>query len=175
MKILRLALVLVFLITGCNPTGTRQQLKDNNINTTKVSNEGNIGKGQQYGGKGTGYGQVKKIPPGQAVPPLIEAPPAPVAPIEIKTFEDLQKAIGAKFGYTVTGKSNLTTPIEGVYDEIKVEGKDSLSHVEEIKTMFGEYLNNMKALGSPYNVPTLNEDLILNTSSTNDLVILFHV
>ncbi|MBT2730351.1 hypothetical protein J7E63_26295 [Bacillus sp. ISL-75] len=68
MKLLGLGLVLVFALTGCNDNGTtRQQLKDNNVanNLTNVSdvpdnaNEGHA-IGKEFGGKGTGYGQVKK-------------------------------------------------------------------------------------------------------------------
>ena len=46
----------------------------NNItNVSDVPDHAKKGKaiGKKYGGKGTGYGQVKKIPPGNAVPPLI--------------------------------------------------------------------------------------------------------
>lgn len=62
-------LVLVLVLTGCNQADTTKQ--QNNDNTTN-----NKGKaiGKEYGGKGTGYGQVKKIEPGQAVPPLVESP-----------------------------------------------------------------------------------------------------
>jgi hypothetical protein len=73
MKLL-ITLVLTLVMTGCQANTTKQQLKDNNINTTNVSNNANIGKGQQYGGKRSGYGQVKKIPPGNAVPPTNEVP-----------------------------------------------------------------------------------------------------
>lgn len=80
MKLLGLVLVLALALTACNQTdATKNQLKDNNINTTNVSDNANKGKGQaigkEYGhGRETAYGQVKKIEPGQAVPPLIEAP-----------------------------------------------------------------------------------------------------
>jgi hypothetical protein len=73
-----LGLVLALALTGCNQVDTtKQQIRDNTTNNvSNVSDKTNNGKaiGQEYGGKGAGYGQVKKIEPGQAVPPLIEAP-----------------------------------------------------------------------------------------------------
>jgi hypothetical protein len=61
MKLLA-ALVFVLALTGCNQTDTtKNQIKDNNINTTNVSNQGQA-IGKEYGGKGTGYGQIKKVP-----------------------------------------------------------------------------------------------------------------
>jgi hypothetical protein len=78
MKLFRLGLVLVLVLTGCNQADTtKQQIKDNTTNkVSNVSNTNNKGKaiGKEYGGKGTGYGQVKKIEPSQTVPPLVEAP-----------------------------------------------------------------------------------------------------
>jgi hypothetical protein len=45
-----LGLVLALTLTACNQTDTtKQQLRDTNLNTTNVSNESNIGKGQEYG------------------------------------------------------------------------------------------------------------------------------
>jgi hypothetical protein len=95
-----LGLILVVL-TGCNQTDTsKNQLKDNNINTTNVADKGNIGKGQKYGGKGTGYGQVKKIEPGQAVPPLVEAPPV------VNKEETILKALEQYQAYKVAVANN---------------------------------------------------------------------
>ncbi|MFC0274792.1 hypothetical protein ACFFIX_26125 [Metabacillus herbersteinensis] len=77
MRLLGLVLVLALALTACNQTDTtKNQIKDNNTNTTNVSNETNRGQaiGKEYGGKGTGYGQVKKIEPGQATPPIAVAP-----------------------------------------------------------------------------------------------------
>jgi hypothetical protein len=78
MKLPVLVLVIALALIGCNQTDTtKQEIRDNTTNNVSdVSNKTNNGKavGQDYGGKGTGYGQVKKIPPGQAVPPLVEAP-----------------------------------------------------------------------------------------------------
>jgi hypothetical protein len=77
-KLFGLGLVVVLVLTGCNQADTtKQQIKDNTTNNvSNVSNPNNKGKaiGKDYGGKGTGYGQVKKIEPGQAIPPLVEAP-----------------------------------------------------------------------------------------------------
>lgn len=78
MKLLGLGLVLVLTLTGCNDSGTTQkQNNDNNAatnltNVSDVPNQANKGKaiGKNYGGKGTGYGQVKKNPPEKVVPPL---------------------------------------------------------------------------------------------------------
>jgi hypothetical protein len=81
MQLLGLVLVLVLTLTACNSTDTTMNnLKDNHTNTTNVTNKGNIGKGQEYGGRGQGYGQIKKIE-GQAVAPENEAP----------TYEDIIK------------------------------------------------------------------------------------
>src|SRR5688572_28018810 len=75
MKLLGIGIVFLLALTACNADDTAKQLnRDNNINTTDKSNNGKTGVGQEYGGKGTGYGQVKKIEPGQAVPPTAEVP-----------------------------------------------------------------------------------------------------
>jgi hypothetical protein len=78
LKLLRLLLTLAFALTACNQTDTTKQQNGDNTttNVSNVSNKTNNGKavGQGNGGKGTGYGQVKKIEPSQAVPPSIEAP-----------------------------------------------------------------------------------------------------
>jgi hypothetical protein len=78
LKLLGIVLTLALALTGCNQADTtKQQIGDNTTNNVSyVSDKTNNGKavGQEYGGKGTGYGQVKKIESGQAVPPLIEAP-----------------------------------------------------------------------------------------------------
>ncbi|MEH7544921.1 hypothetical protein [Neobacillus vireti] len=61
----QLGLVFVLILTGCNHTGnTKQQINDTTKeNVSDVSNKNNNGKaiGEEYGGKGAGYGQVKKI------------------------------------------------------------------------------------------------------------------
>jgi hypothetical protein len=99
MKLLGLVLVLALALTACNQTdATKNQLKDNNINKTNVSDNANKGKGQaigkEYGhGKETAYGQVKKIEPGQAVPPLIEAPVDAETQLEKFTEEALGRQV----------------------------------------------------------------------------------
>ena len=102
MRLLGFGLVLVLVLTGCNDSGTtRQQIKDNNaatkrINVSDVSNQNNKGKaiGKEYGGKGTGYGQVKKRPPVNVVPPLID----------IK--EGLSNYLVSKGGYALTDSNS---------------------------------------------------------------------
>jgi hypothetical protein len=70
--VLGLVLVLALVLTGCNQADTtKQQIKENTTNNVYTSNKGKA-IGKEYGGKGKGYGQVKKIEPGQAVPPLVE-------------------------------------------------------------------------------------------------------
>lgn len=89
-----LGLVFVLVLTGCNNAETpKQQIQDNNVynNVTDV-NQTNHGKavGKEYGGKGAGYGQVKKIEPGNAVPPIIEAPEVPELTVEQKIKQILE-------------------------------------------------------------------------------------
>lgn len=92
MKLLSLVLACILALTACNQTDTaKQQLKDNTTsNVSNVSN-GNNGKaiGKDYGGKGQGYGQVKKNEPGQAPPPPTEAP-APIQWTPMKAYEDFK-------------------------------------------------------------------------------------
>lgn len=102
-------LVLVLALTGCNHADTtKQQLKDNTLNTTNVSNE-NKGKaiGKEYGhGKETAYGQVKKIEPGNAVPPEKVVNPPEFGSRELY---DQLIVFGGKFGQLYTGTK--TSPV----------------------------------------------------------------
>jgi hypothetical protein len=140
MRLLGLVLVLALALTACNQTDTtKNQLKDNNLNTTNVTNEGNVGKGQEYGGKGQGYGQVKKIE-GQAVSPIIEAPvvESPSEPSvldKLNAITDKDDTIVAvnKFegrieivftGYHFYSISDLIVEVESIYG-VKVGGWSS--------------------------------------------------
>lgn len=99
MKLLGLVLILTLALSACNQTDTtKNPLKDNNINTTNVSDNANKGKGKAIGkkyghGRETAYGQVKKIEPGQAVPPLIEAPVDAETQLEKFTEETLDRLV----------------------------------------------------------------------------------
>jgi hypothetical protein len=75
----------LLLLGGCTQTQkdkTQQSINNpspqTELNKTNVSDQTKTDQGKkigtEYGGKGAGYGQVKKIEPGQAAPPLIEAP-----------------------------------------------------------------------------------------------------
>jgi hypothetical protein len=102
MKLLGFGLVLVLALTGCNDSGTtQQQITDNNVaiyqtNVSNVSKKANKGKaiGREYGGKGAGYGQVKKSPPDNVVPTLMD----------IK--EGLSNYLVSKGGYALTDSNS---------------------------------------------------------------------
>jgi hypothetical protein len=102
MKLPGLGLVLVFALTGCNDRGTtQQQINDNNAannltHVSDVSNQANKGKaiGKKYGGKGTGYGQVKKRLPENVVPPLMAI------------NEGLSNYLVSKGGYALTDSNS---------------------------------------------------------------------
>lgn len=102
MKLLGLGLVLVYALTGCNESGTTgQQINDNHsatnqTNVSNVSNQANKGKaiGREYGGKGAGYGQVKKRPPANIAPSLNDI------------NEGLSNYLVSKGGYALTDSNS---------------------------------------------------------------------
>jgi hypothetical protein len=117
MRLLGLVLVLALALTGCNQTDTKkQQISDNTTyDVSNVSDKTNNGKavGKEYGGKGTGYGQVKKIEPGHAVPPLIEAPP-----VELTFVEKMQvKAVELGLEGRVSIREDLLRIDNPTYEE----------------------------------------------------------
>ena len=113
-----LVLILALALTGCNQTDTAKQQISENItydvsNVSDKTNNGNaFGKeyggkgtgygqvqknegkavGKEYGGKGTGYGQIKKIE-GQAPPPLIVPPMGAESQLEKFTEETLSRGV----------------------------------------------------------------------------------
>ncbi|MEH7419444.1 hypothetical protein V7266_29885 [Neobacillus drentensis] len=116
MKLLGLVLVLALALTACNETDTtKNQLKDNNINTTKVSDNAKVGKGQKYGGKRTGYGQVKKNEPGQATPPIIEAPMPAIEWTDETMTQDWIKWAKSQGQYTTEGHVNTSQNAGWIY------------------------------------------------------------
>ncbi|MDQ0971391.1 hypothetical protein QFZ31_001269 [Neobacillus niacini] len=156
MKLLGLVLVLVLALTACNQTDTtNNKLKNNNTNTTNVSNNDNIGKGQGYGGKSQGYGQVKKIE-GQAVAQKNEAPDQEdiiainVSEITHWEVKNVQVAtgpnpivnihLGEAPDYGVT-EFNIEDK-EMTKDEINYwYGKDFLTHYSDVKSTPAGELN----------------------------------
>ena len=78
---LTMTLLLLGACTQAQQDKTQQSINNppppTQLNTTNVSDQTKTDQGKhigtEYGGKGAGYGQVKKIE-GQAVPPIIEAP-----------------------------------------------------------------------------------------------------
>ncbi|NWQ43372.1 hypothetical protein MLOOGBEN_21975 [Bacillus sp. EB106-08-02-XG196] len=96
MRLLGLVLVLALALTGCNQTDTKKQQISGNTtyDVSNVSDKTNNGKavGKEYGGKGTGYGQVKKIE-GQVPPPIIEPPLGAEVQLEKFTEETLSRGV----------------------------------------------------------------------------------
>ena len=103
MKLLGLLLALALTLTGCNQTDTtKQQISENTTyDVSNVSDKTYNGKavGKEYGGKGTGYGQVKKNEP---VPPALDTQ-AEVT----QFFENLQAELGTNYQYTITKHDDI--------------------------------------------------------------------
>jgi hypothetical protein len=125
MKLSGIVLVLVLALTGCNNAETpKQQIQDNNVTNVSDVNKTNQGEavGKEYGGKGTGYGQVKKSEPGNAVTPI-----APVEDTRL-TAEALARKINEHF-YNINPSSfqygivnNMSQLEQGTTNTIIIKG-----------------------------------------------------
>ncbi|PGY11121.1 hypothetical protein [Bacillus sp. AFS031507] len=91
MKSLIGLMMVIALLGACNRTdNTKQQLNTSNVSTDQGKHIGT-----EYGGQGTGYGQVKRVPSGNAVTPI-----APIDPFE-KATKQMVSYIESK-GITVS-------------------------------------------------------------------------
>ena len=148
MRLLGLVLILALALTGCNQTDTRkQQISDNTTyDVSNVSDKTNNGKavGKEYGGKGTGYGQIKKIQ-GQAPPPLIEPPMGAEVQLEKFTEGTLSRGI-TKVEYVPdfwVGGEMILIHFEGYSPEYIMDWTEYFKVEAKAQELYGSKFNEM--------------------------------
>lgn len=148
MRLLGLVLILALALTGCNQTDTRkQQISDNTTyDVSNVSNKTNNGKavGKEYGGKGTGYGQIKKIK-GQAPPPLIEPPMGVEVQLEKFTEWTLSRGV-TKVEYVPdywVGGDMILIHFEGYSPEYIMDWTEYFKVEAKAQELYGSKFNEM--------------------------------
>jgi hypothetical protein len=148
MKLLGLVLILALALTGCNQTDTKkQQISDNTTyDVSNVSDKTNNGKavGKEYGGKGAGYGQVKKIE-GQAPPPLIEPPMGAEGQLEKFTEETLSRGV-TKVEYVPdywVGGDMILIHFEGYSPEYIMDWTEYFKVEAKAQELYGSKFNEM--------------------------------
>ena len=151
MRLLGLVLILALALTGCNQTDTRkQQISDNTTyDVSNVSNKTNNGKavGKEYGGKGTGYGQIKKIQ-GQAPPPLIEPPMGAEVQLEKFTEGTLSRGV-TKVEYVPdywVGGDMILIHFEGYSPEYIMDWTEYFKVEAKAQELYGSKFNEMSYL-----------------------------
>ena len=148
MRLLGLVLILALALTGCNQTDTRkQQISDNTTyDVSNVSDKTNNGKavGKEYGGKGTGYGQIKKIQ-GQAPPPLIEPPMGAEVQLEKFTEGTLSRGV-TKVEYVPdfwVGGDMILIHFEGYSPEYIMDWTEYFKVEAKAQELYGSKFNEM--------------------------------